>query len=98
MCSQKAESVKFEVEDVLVLQLQAEAKLPVVFARNVDKLDFEVTGQTMLGGHRIIEAQIPRSVDAMGNPRLDYWAFRLESPEAVREFSKGDIVELTNTK
>lgn len=78
---------RFEIEHVCPTRR-------VVFARRLDAIDFQLTPTTRLGGRRVVTFQIPRAIGPEGRPRLDLFAFELETEEDARALRVGEVVDL----
>jgi hypothetical protein len=81
----------FEIESTFVVQGRA-----YVLARSLTQnVKFQVVEGSTLGGQPIeVFVDVPRKLDESGELRVDLFVFALHRPEAMREFTQGDLVVL----
>ena len=83
----------FEIEEISTI-----ANVGVlVIARKLDKLDFKLNNQSMLGGVPVSDGDIPRKLNESGAPILSTWGFFLKNKKDQNKFKKGQLVELTHS-
>lgn len=89
--SSELTEVPFEIESTFVVQGRA-----YVLARSLRaNATFQVVEGSTLGGHPIeVFVDRPRKLDERGELRTDVFVFALRQPEAMRDFSEGDLVVL----
>lgn len=83
-------SIRFEVEYV------SRARFSTIMARQIDLGDFEIDENTSLHGCSVLGMQIPRALDAHGQPRFDLFVFNVE-PDSLTRFSVGETAVLNAT-
>lgn len=82
-----------------LFEVEGEVKMPsppgtaLVIARRLDDADFEITPTTKLNDRRVLHFDVPRVLDAAGEPRRDVVGFIVES-NGGEGFSTGEVVEL----
>ena len=82
--------MQFEIE------WASDKHLGTVIARRIGDKQFDVFDDSLLGGFPLLrQLDMPRKLDANGNPRMDLFAFYLRNKSDVDKFALGQTVELS---